>query len=173
MSLADAIYGPAKLLGVAIAIFIGVFIWLAFSNTMPALINQAGFTAEQNSSINSAIANIQIGLYAFDFIFPFLVVGLLIVSLIFAFKTGASVIYAILSIIMWAFALIISAVFTNIFGQFQLSFPTIASTLPIITYIMNNMKWLVLVWLFLITVVMFSRNKYEEQQISAAEQVFG
>ena len=117
--------------------------------------------------------NIQIGLMSFDYMFPFLVIGLLTVSLIFAFKTGASVIYAVLSIIMWAFALIISAIFTNIFGQFELSFPTLATSLPIITYLMNNMKWIVLVWLFLITVIMFSRNRAEEQQMASPDQVFG
>jgi len=172
-SMSDPIFGVAKLLAVAITIFIGIYVWLAFSNTMPTLINQAGFTPAQNSSIYEAMNNIQIGLMSFDYMFPFLVIGLLIVSLIFAFKTGASVIYAVLSIIMWAFALIISAIFTNIFGQFELSFPTLATSLPIITYLMNNMKWIVLVWLFLITVIMFSRNRAEEQQMASSDQVFG
>jgi hypothetical protein len=41
------------------------------------------------------------------------------------------------------------------------------------TYIMMNMKWFVLAWLFLISVVMFTRNKREEQVLSAAEAMYG
>ena len=103
--------------------------------------------------------------------FPIIVVGLMLVSLIFAFKTGASVMYAVLSLVFWAFAMLMASVFTNIFGAFQDSFPAIATTLPIITFIMNNMKWVVLMWLFLICIVMFTRNKIEDEKISDAERM--
>jgi hypothetical protein len=169
-SMADAIYGPAKLLGISIACFIGVFIWLSFNTAFQPLSDN--MTPAHNSSLQEAITNVQIGLYSVDYIFPFIVFGLLLVSLIFAFKVGANVIYSVLSLVLWALAMIFAAVFTNVFGQFQDSFPGVATALPIITYLMNNMKWIVLVWLFLITVVMFTRNKQEDTSIRAQEAFY-
>jgi uncharacterized membrane protein len=44
-------------------------------------------------------------------------------------------------------------------------------------FIFGNIKWLVLFWLFLITVVMFTRTKEEDKAIdrglASSEQVFG
>jgi hypothetical protein len=99
--------------------------------------------------------------------------GLMIVSLIFAFKTGSSVIYAILSILMWAFALLLSSIFTNIFLEFSSNFPDATANFPIANYIMINIKWVVLFWLFLISVVMFTRSSKENEVISASETAFG
>lgn len=170
-SIADAIYGPAKILGIAVVAFIAIFIWFSFADVFSGMGNN--LTPAQNSSMQSAISNIQVGLLSFDYIFPFLIIGMLIVSTIFAFKSGANVVYAVLSLVIWVLALILSVVFTNIFGSFETSFPTVSSALPIVTYLMNNMKWLVLFWLALITIVMFTRNKKENEAISAAEMAFG
>lgn len=170
-AITDAIYGPAKLLLISVTMIIGVFIWMSFMTNFSPI--AAGLPTPGNTSMQIAITNIQTGLYSFDYIFPFIVFGLLLVSLIFAFKTGASIIYAFLSIILWVLSLLISAIFTNIFGEFEKTFPAAAAVLPILTYIMNNMKWLVLIWLFLISVVMFTRNKMEDDRIAASERVFG
>jgi hypothetical protein len=40
-------------------------------------------------------------------------------------------------------------------------------------YLMLNMKWIVLGWLAIITIVIFSRNKQETQNIASSEMVFG
>lgn len=174
-SLTDAIYGPVKLLGLAIAIFIGIYIWFSFTNVFSVMpINTPyGNNTFYNQSINNAINNVSVGLTGIDYVFPFVVMALLFVSLIFAFKTGAPVIYAVLSLVFWFLAMLLSALFANIFINFAASFPTISTQLPIITYIMTNIKWVVLFWLFLITIVMFTRPKKEQEMVSAQEAVFG
>lgn len=165
----DTIYVPMYLVGIAITIFIGLYIWGAFRTSFADLVAPTPY----NSTIVQVMNNIQVSMASFDFMFPLLVIGLLIISLIFAYKTGASVIYTILSFILWGLAMMMSIIFTNIFGEFESAFPSVSTTLSIIPLIMNNMKWIVLFWVFLISVVMFTRNKREEQQISATEAAFG
>lgn len=167
-SLTDAIYIPAYLVILVATIFIGLYVWSSFKSTMTDMVS----TTPQNTTVINAMTSIQVAMSSFDFMFPIIVVGLLLVSLIFAYKTGAGVIYAVVSIILWGVALLMSWVFTNVFDQFALSFPTIALQSPIITFTMTNMKWLVLGWLFLISVVMFSRNSAEEKNLAAAETAF-
>jgi hypothetical protein len=169
MSLQDSIYVPIYLLTVAITIFIGIFVWMSFQANMSIMV--AGGPYE--TLINNAMNQIQAGLDSFDYVFPILIVGLLVVSLAFAFRTGASMVYAFLAIIMWGLALLISAILANIFSTFVVNFPTVSATFPLITYIMLNIKWLVLAWLFLLSAVMFTRNKREDQMIASAEMAYG
>jgi hypothetical protein len=68
--------------------------------------------------------------------------------------------------------MIFSAIFTNVFGAFESTFPQVAAVLPILTYLMNNIKWVVLAWLFLISIVMFTRNKQEDTSIRAQEAFY-
>ena len=98
----------------------------------------------------------------------------MLVSLILAFKTGAGIIYAFLSLIAWAFALLMSAVYTNVFELFEVNFPIVATNYPILVFIMANMKWIVLAWVFLLSLVMFTRNKNEDKAFTGGmEQIYG
>ena len=165
----DAIFIPVFLLTIAATIFIGMYVWGVFR------VNFADVVANtpQNATVVEAMDNISIGYESIDYMFPFIVIGLLIISLIFAYKTGASILYAFISIVLWGFAMLIASLITNIFGQFELAFPAIATAYPIIVFFMDNMKWLVLAWLFLICVIMFTRTSKEEKLISASEAAFG
>ena len=168
-AITDAVYTPIYLTLIVATIFIGLYVWSAFKTTMTDMVS----TTPQNSTVVNAMNTIQTGMSSFDYMFPIMVVGLLIISLIFAYKTGAGVVYAIISLVLWGLAMLISWVLTTVFEQFATSFPTIAASSPIITYIMTNMKWLVLGWLFLISIVMFSRNSTEEKNLAASEMAYG
>lgn len=164
-SLADSIFIPIYILVIAATMFIAYYVWTQFNvNFTPIAMQSAA-----NSTLIRAMSDIQGSMQNFDYMFPFLVGGLLIVSLIFAFRTGASVIYAFVSVIFWVLAVMMSAIFTNIFGAFETVFPDVAAAFPIITYTMNNMKWICLFWAFLLSMVMFTRNKQEDQQLRAME----
>jgi hypothetical protein len=169
MGLQDSIYIPIYILTVAITIFIGFFVWISFQGNMAIMVAGGPYETLINNSMNQ----IQAGLDSFDYVFPFLIIGLLVVSLIFAFRTGSNIVYAFFAIILWGLALLISAILANIWDSFLPSFPTIAANFPIITYIMLNIKWLVLGWLFLLSAVMFTRNQKEDRGISAAEMAYG
>ena len=169
-SLADVIYGPAKILAIIITFFICFYIWYSFTttfdNTLYSTLSDSGKLA-----INETVSNVSIGLNTIDYMMPLIVVGLLLVSLIFAFKTGASVIYAILSLILWVLALIMSAIFTNTYLQVDQTL-NLGTTLIISDFLMTNLKWIVLGWLALLSIVIFSRNKQEQEMLSSSEAVF-
>lgn len=172
MSLADAIYGPIKILAVVITLGVCVYIWASFSGVVDSSLLPSIGPAYQ-ADLNRTVTNITAGINTVDYTIPFLVFAMLIVSLIFAFRTGANVVYAPFSIILWLLALVLSAVFTNTYIQVD-STLNMSTTMVISDFLMRNMKWIVLAWLALITVVMFTRTKSEtEGGLASAERVFG
>ena len=175
MSLQDSIKVPAFILTIAMTIFIAAYIWISFTTTFNDVTTEGlasgQISAAQNASIAEAIGNFDTGIGSMDYGFPIIVVGLLIVSLIFAFKSGAGVIYAILSVIMWALAIFFSMIYKYTFETFSANFPTIAADYPIIVWFMDYINIIVVVWVFLISVVMFTRTKNDDK-IMGADQVF-
>jgi len=167
-SLADAIYGPIYILVIGITMFLAVYLFTQTKNSFLDMPN----TVAVNASITEMVNNITPVYGLFDYAIPFIVGALLVVSLIFAFKRGASVAYIGLAIVFWCFALLLTSIYTNIFTEFSSAFPSVTSSFPILIWVMDNIKWIVLAWLFLISVVMFSRSKKEEQQLGQSDQVF-
>ena len=131
-SIMDAIYVPMYLLIIAITIIIAAYVWHQTSSAIEPVMNQ---TVNNTAQL---INDIDQGFAAIDYMFPLLVGGLLIVSLIFAFKSGANVIYAILSFILWVFAIFISAIFSNLWSEFVTIFTGTSADYPIIYYIITK-----------------------------------
>ena len=169
-SVMDPITVGAVILTCAITIFVMIYFWGVFGDTMKiAVSNSPG-----NESVAGAIDDLTVIYSYLDYGIPMLVGGLMIVSLVLAFKTGAGIIYAFLSLIAWAFALLMSAVYTNVFKMFSVNFPTVAASFPILVFIMANMKWIVLAWIFLISLIMFTRTKKEDAQFNQGmQQLYG
>lgn len=171
MSTTDVIFGSAKILVIIVTFFVAVFIWTSFNSVVTTHLTPT-LTNESQAKMNSTTSNITVGINTIDYMMPIIVFGLLIVSLIFAFKSGANVVYAVLSIVMWIFALILSAILTNTYLQVD-STLNLGSTMVISDFIMTNLKWIVLGWSALLGIVMFSRNKQEANDYAASERVFG
>ena len=173
-SLSDTIYGPIYVLVIGITMFIAVYLWqqTSFSFLNMPITGTNGVSV--NQSVTQMITNINPAFQSFDWVIPFVVGGLLIASTVMAFRRGASVLYIGLALIFWVLALLLSSVFSDIFTQFSSSsiFSTTILSFPILSWVMANMQWIVLGWLFVISVVMFSRNKREEQQLASAEASF-
>jgi len=169
-SLADTVYGPIYLLIIGITMVVCFYLW----NTTAASFLALPSTQAVNQSINTTITGINPAFNTFDYMIPFVVGGLLITSTILAYKRGASILYIGLALIFWVLALMLSAVFSNVFIEFTTNplFTSTMTSFPILNWVMTNIKWVVLGWLFVLSIVMFSRNKREEQNISAAEQAF-
>jgi len=169
-SIYDPITVGAFILSIAITIFIMMYVWYGFDTGMRTVV--AGSVA--NASVVETLDNLTITYSYIDYMIPILVGGLMILSLIFAFKTGASIVYAFMSLLVWAFALLMAAIYTNVFEQFEIVFPTVSANFPILIFIMANMKWVVLSWLFLISLVMFSQNRKEGKELQGGlEQLYG
>ena len=170
MGVVDAIYGPAKILAIVITLFVGIYVWTSFLTVSTDSLRPT-MDVDGQAALDEATGNVSIGLTTIDYMMPLIVFGLLIVSLIFAFKTGASVIYAVLSISVWVLALILSSIFTNVYLQVNETLD-LGGTYIISNFIMTNLKWIVLGWLALVTIAIFSQNKKESGGLSAAETVF-
>lgn len=169
-SIMDPITVGAVILTVAITIFIMMYVWSAFDTGM----RDAVSNSVANESVSDALTQLTATYSYIDYMIPMMVGGLMIASLVLAFKTGAGIIYAFLSLIAWGFALLMSAVYTNVFELFATNFPVVASNYPILVFIMANMKWIVLAWVFLLSLVMFTRSKSEDKSFnSGMEQIYG
>lgn len=170
-SLFDSIAIPIGILGVAMTIFLAYYVWITFATNFTGISDTIILPDGQN--LTAITAEITTSISYLDYMFPFLVLGLLIASLIFAFKTGANVIYSYVSIFMWVLALILSVVFETIFEAFAANFTSIGGTFVIVSFVMTNIKWLVLSWAFIISLIMFTRTQADDQRIASAERAFG
>lgn len=167
-SLVDPIFSGAYILKVAITILICVFIWLAFQTLMLEQIQGA----PSETILTQVMSSLTSAYYSMDYMFPFIVGGLLIVSTLFAFKTGANIIWGILSIILWCVALLMSAVFQNVYLSVSDEFPTIYAAFPVMDVIMTNLIWITLFWLAIISAVMFRKNNTEDDATGGAQARF-
>ena len=170
-SLYDSIAVPIYLLLIACTIFIAYYVWVTFAGNFQSISDTV--ILPDGGNLTEVVDDITISIGYLDYMYPLLVLGLLIVSLIFAFKTGSSVIYSYVSIVMWVLALMISVILSNTFELFETNFTSIGGSFLVISFVMGNMKWICLIWAFLISLVMFTRDQKETQQLAAAERVFG
>ena len=72
-SLLDGIYIPLYILIISVTIFIASIVWSSFSTNFQTISDDT----PQNGTITAALTDIQIGFDSFDYVFPFLVGGLL------------------------------------------------------------------------------------------------
>ena len=163
-SLTDVIFGGAYLLKVAVTMVVCVFIWLAFQSLMTETI-----TGRPSEGVLTNVMTTLTNAYmSMDYLFRLVVGGLLIISTVFAYKTGSNFLLGAISIIMWVVAVILSALFVNVYLTVTDQFPTIYAAFPIMDIIMSNLHFVTLGWLAIITLVMFRKNNKEDGDISAS-----
>ncbi len=154
-SLTDPIVGGILLVITVVTIFSVVTFWNEFKEQMTIEV--------QDSSANETIVTDMESMSEyytwFDWGVPAIVLGLLLSSLIMAMMSGASFIYSIVSIIMWAIVMLSSFVFNEIFTEYASYFPTVAANYPIIGFIMTNINIVSLIWVVLLSFVMFLQNR--------------
>jgi hypothetical protein len=162
-SLQDVIFGGAYLLKIAVTIIIAVFVWISFQSLMASTI--AGKSSE--TILTSVMATLTSAYFSIDYMFPFIVGGLLLISTIFAYKTGANILLGIISFVLWLVAVVLSILFVNVYITVTNQFPTLYVSFPIMDTIMSNLHFVTLGWLAIITLVMFRKTDREDQsQIS-------
>ncbi len=168
-SLLDPIFAGAYFVKIAITIFICLTIWVGFGDVMKVVI-----TGTSSESVLDPIIDSLTGVYfSMDYMFPFIVGGLLIASLIFAFKTGANFVWAFVSIFFWGLSVFFAVVFTNTYIVVSDQFPTLYVQLPIMDAIMMNLKWLSLCWIAVITAVMFRKDNKEDEASEISRRAYG
>lgn len=168
-SLVDPIFSGAYILKVAITILICLFVWISFQTLM-----QETITGKPSEGVlTSTMQTLRNAYYGMDYLFPLVVGGLLIVSTIFAFKTGSNIIWGMFAILLWAIALLMSALFVNVYLAVSEQFPAIYAEMPVMDIIMSNLHWFTLFWLGLLSAVMFRKNNIEDESSEISRRAYG
>jgi len=165
--LPDVIFGGAEFLKIAITIIICIFVWVSFT----ALMSDTIQGSPDESIIDSVMDGLTAAYYSMDYLFPLVVLGFLIVSTIFAFKTGSNIVLGVISFLMWVIAVILSSLFVNVYLTVTDQFPTIYAAFPIMDIIMSNLHFFTLGWIAIITLVMFRKNNQEDS--TGVEKFYG
>jgi hypothetical protein len=168
-SLLDPIFSGAYILKIVLTIFICLVIWVGFSDIMSELIT--GTPSE--SVIEPVIESLSDAYFSIDYMFPFIVGGLMVISLIFAFKTGANYVWGIISILFWVIAVLFATVFTNVYLKISEQFPAIYVEMPIMDIIMLEQRWVALLWITVISAVMFRKDNNEDESSEIARRAYG
>lgn len=168
-SLVDPIFSGAYILKIALTILICLFVWVSFQTLMQETI--VGKSSE--AVLTSTMQTLRSAYYGMDYLFPLIVGGLLIVSTIFAFKTGSNIIWGMFAILFWAIALLMSALFVNVYLAASEQFPAIYAEMPVMDIIMSNLHWFTLFWLGLLSAVMFRKNNIEDESSEISRRAYG
>lgn len=168
-SLLDPIFSGAYALKVAVTIFICLFVWVSFQTLMTSQI--AGSSSE--TILTGVMATLRAAYFSMDYLFPLFVGGMLIISTIFAFKTGSNIVWGMFAILFWAIALLLSALFVNVYLAVSDQFPLIYAEMPVMDVIMSNLHWFTLFWLGIISAVMFRKNNIEDESSEITRRAYG
>jgi len=168
-SIPDVIFGGAYLLKVAVTIIICVFVWISFQSLMAETI----VGAPSEGVLTSVMTTLTNAYYSMDYLFPFIVGGLLLISTIFAFRTGSNIALGAISFLFWVIAVVLSALFVNVYLTVTDQFPNIYVGFPIMDVIMSNLHFFTLGWLAVITLVMFRKNNKEDTSAPLQQSFYG
>lgn len=157
-SIPDVIFGGAYLLKIAVTIILMIFVWISFT----ALMTETVEGEPSESVITSVMATLTSAYYSMDYLFPFIVGGLLLISTIFAYRTGSNILLGAISFLFWIIAVIMSVLFVNVYLTVTDQFPEIYAAFPIMDIIMSNLHFFTLGWLAILTLVMFRKNNKED-----------
>lgn len=158
-SILDPILSSAYVLKIAITIIIASIVWVSFNEIMTNLI--AG--TDKEAVLSPVLSTLTSAYASFDYMFPFLIGGLMIISLIFAYKTGANYIWGIVSFLFWIITVLLATVFTNVYIAVTNEFPNVITDNPIMDILMINLRWIALIWIAVISAVMFRKNTQEDE----------
>lgn len=161
-SLVDVIFGGSYLLKVSVTIIISVFVWLSFQTLMAQTISGT----PNESLITSVMDTLTSAYFSMDYLFPLVIGGLLLISTVFAYKTGANILLGAISFFFWIVSIILSALFVNVYLAVSDQFPAIYAQFSIMDILMSNLHYLTLGWLAIITLVMFRKNNKEDMMES-------
>lgn len=168
-SILDPIFGSAYILKIVITIIIAVTVWVYFNQAMTAAI--AG--THSQAVLTPVLSALTSAYFSFDYVFPFLVGGLMVISFIFAYKSGANYVLGIISIIVWALAVLFGTLFTNVYISVTNSVPSVVTDFPIMDIIMINLRWVALGWIIVICMVLFRKNNQEDEASELSRRAYG
>lgn len=168
-SILDPILSSAYVVKIVVTIFIALVVWFGFSDVMSDVI----VGTDSEAVLAPVITTLTNAYLSIDYMFPFIIGGLMIISIIFAYRTGANYVWGIISILFWAITVLLATVFTNVYIAVSNELPDIYAQMPIMDIIMINLRWVALVWIAMISLVMFRKNNQEDEGSNIQQRAYG
>jgi hypothetical protein len=117
-----------------------------------------------NTSINENItASANVTLAGFDYLFIFIVVGLVILTIISTFTIQTHPIFFFISSLLLVIAVIFAGEFANIYDTIvgTTGFTGVEGAYPVVTYFMNNFPTMMLIFGAILLVILFAKEKMQ------------
>jgi len=168
MSVIDPIKTGGYFLVLVLTAIIALFIWVQFQATMTDTLDGDPFYTQITDIMNE----LRTSYFYMDYLIPILIGGLMIISFVFAYRAGASIVLAVMSFVVWGIGILISSVYTNVYLTYTATFPSIITDVPMMDFIMTNFKWFMLFWLAIITLLTFRKTTGEESS-NLRQQYYG
>ena len=151
-------------------IMLALFSFAIVSIVSVTIYNQWKEDVGQNPVFNQSSANTQVEEKAtntfamFDYLFTFILVGLIIMVVVSSFSIKAHPLFFFISVLMLIIAVIVGNilgdVYTEIAGETTLT--TAASSYTIIPFIMGNLATFILIIGAILVILLYGKSKYDE-----------
>lgn len=121
----DSIYIVGFLFAIALFIVILFFTWSQISTPLDTAINSA-LPSGSGFNVTDINDKVSIGVGLFDGMFPFLLLGLLLMTIVSSFYTESHPMFFFISIILLAVVILLGVIFANVYQQIT-SIPELSS----------------------------------------------
>jgi len=135
--------------------------WMVYSNYTDATADMDMF----NTSINDNItASAETTLAGFDYLFVFMVVGLIILTIISTFSIQTHPVFFFISSLLLVISVIFAGEFANIFETITgaSAFTGFEAGYPVITYFMNHFPTIMLIIGAILLIILFAKEKMQQ-----------
>ena len=150
-------YIIAFLFATVIFIVLLFYIWGQVSPNLETGINDAIPDGSATYNISTTNDQVNTGVTIFNVMFPLLIIGLLIFTLIMAFNTNSGIMFFFISVGIMVVVIILGVVFSNIYQNLTTTTPLADSsnTLGIMKIFMDNFPTIVMILFGIMMLVLF------------------
>lgn len=150
----------AFLFAAGLFIVIIFYAWGQISPNLTTSINNALPANEDAINITASNNAVNTGISTFNVMFPFLILGLIVVSLIFAFYTNSTPMFFFIGIVLLLGAVTIAVVMSNVYQQVTTTsaFASAGEDFKITQLFMKNFPLIIVIIIAITMVVLYTRG---------------
>jgi len=151
----------AFLFSVALFIVILFYSWGKISTPLETALNSAIPSEETSFNVTTMSGNVETGVTMFNLMFPLLIVGLIVMSLIMAYLSKSHPVFLFFSILLLVIAILLGVVFSNVFQQITETsdFASSAENFKVTQLFMKNFPVIIAIIMVMTIVILFSLGR--------------
>lgn len=161
MGLETVFYIMAFLFATAILIVVLGYSWGRISPNLETVINDALPDGETSYNITTVDSKVDGGINLFNLMFPFLILGLVIMAMIYAFSTNSTPIFFFISLIILGVVIILGVTFSNVYQQITTTtdLAATAESYSVMQIFLQNFPIIIVVIVVIVMVILFGVNR--------------